>query len=455
MDDHSRRFIAVLGATWVLFVAGAYLPDLGRGFVQDDFSWIAASRQALTGDTSIITPATPGFYRPLVGFSFSVDYLIHGLEARGYGFTNLLLYIACGAALARLCRQLHLSWCAALLAAFVWSLNPHGIGVALLWISGRTALWLTLFSLLAVVAFLKGQRALAAAFLFGALLSKEEAVALPVILLVWRYYLGRDGEFATENMPLDLITVTAPLLGYAALRMRTPAFTPATAPWFYKFTMDPAVLARNALEYLDRGATLALVMTLIACLVCGQRPALTPRDKRLLSAAAIWFCGGYALTLWLPVRSSLYAVFPSVASALACAVLVDATYGHSAGASARTVRLAFVLASMLLAIPIYRTRDMPWVEAARVSRRTMRTIAAARDALPTQGVIVLEDEPDTQSNFMNAFGTLGGDAVRLYTGRALDVRIATGSRLAADERLPHPQDVAARYRLVKGRIESQ
>ena len=38
------------------------------------------------------------------------------------------------------------------------------------------------------------------------------------------------------------------------------------------------------------------VLTLIACLVCGERPALTPRDKRLLSAAAVWFCvrvGGF------------------------------------------------------------------------------------------------------------------------------------------------------------------
>src|SRR6185295_14336762 len=114
-------------------------------------------------------------------------------------------------------------------------------------------------------------------------------------------------------------------------------------------------------------------------------------DKRVLAAAALWFCGGYAITVWLPIRSSLYAVFPAVGSAVACATLVEAMRREPA-APARSVRFALVLASLLLAIPLYRARNTRFVEAARVSHRTLRTISAHLDALPMDGIIVLEDE---------------------------------------------------------------
>ena len=88
------------------------------------------------------------------------------------------------AAIACLARVLQLPTGACLFAAGVWLMNFHGINMAVLWISGRTALLLTLFAVLAAIAAARGRPAAAAILAFAAMLSKEEAVLLPVVLIV-------------------------------------------------------------------------------------------------------------------------------------------------------------------------------------------------------------------------------------------------------------------------------
>ena len=197
-----------------------------------------------------------------------------------------------------------------------------------------------------------------------------------------------------------------------------------------------------------------LIVLMLGALVMRVRPQLTAHDKRVLAAAGIWFCGGYAITVWLPIRSSLYAVFPAVGSAVACATLVDAMRPDAA-ASARSIRLALVLTSVLLVIPVYRARDTRFVEPARVSQRTLRTITAHAGGIPARGLIVLEDESGTKSNFVNAFGTLAPEAIRLFTGRPLDARIVPPDEARAWFLDRAAVDIAAHYRLTNGRVERQ
>src|SRR5207244_7232976 len=105
-SNSSARFTIVIAAAWLLFVAAVFLPDIGRGFVRDDFTWVEAGRDALAAPSTVLRPRTPGFYRPLVTASFAIDYALHGVDARGYGFTNLLLYVACTLALGLVARRL-------------------------------------------------------------------------------------------------------------------------------------------------------------------------------------------------------------------------------------------------------------------------------------------------------------------------------------------------------------
>jgi hypothetical protein len=432
---------------WLLFIVAVFLPDIGRGFVKDDFAWIATGRAGLTDIGAIVRPRTPGFYRPLVAASFALNYRFFGLNARDYGIMNLALYALCAVAIGLLIRQIGMTWAAAVVGAFVWAVNPHGIGMAVIWISGRTSLLLTLCSTLAAVAFLRRQRVAGVAMLVLALLSKEEAVALPLMIgALFAIVFPARGRDMVVDIGLMAITVAT----YLTLRSQTPAFTFATAPWFYQPTTDARLLVRNALEYLDRGVTIGVIVGIVACAAFAAIPLLTSRDRRVLVAATVWFLGGFALTVWIPVRSSLYAVFPSVGTAIAIAVVVDALR-RTASRPLYEIRFTAALAVVLLLAPMYRIRNAPWVEAARVSNRTMRVVLSDLDSRPGEGLVVFEDEAMPISTFGDAFGTLSTEALQLFTRRPL-----RGVVLHPEERLTRANidsdDLFAYYRLDHGRV---
>jgi hypothetical protein len=434
---------------WISVAGAVYLPDLGRGFLRDDFGWIAEGRDALARPATIIRPETAGFYRPLVTLSFAADYVRSGLNARAYGFTNLLLYVACAVFLVVLFRQVGLNIAAAAVGALVWALNPHGINMALLWISGRTSLLLTLFAVLAALAFLRSHRIAGCLFLSCALLSKEEATLLPLMLVVWLVCLR---PVSRHTLILDVMGMLLALGTYLLLRQQTPALTFFTAPWFYRPTTDLRMLGRNGLEYFDRGATAAAVIGLLAAGIYRHQIALNSRTRRLFVCGAVWFVLGYALTIWIPVRSSLYAVFPSVGAALACGVVIDCLRS-SPPTSQRDLAFAALLSSSLLLIPAYWARDGAWVEPARVSGRVVKAIVADADGLPDRGSIIFEDtaRADT-ADFASVFSGGSMNAVRLLTGRAFDVRIQQASNGASSNTSDPSLEVIARYRIDNGRI---
>jgi len=442
----TRHAAAWLAGTWLVFVAAVYLPDVGRGFVRDDFGFIEAGRAALTNPAQGLLPQHPGFYRPLVTATFSVDYQLHGLHARGYGFSNLLLYVACAAAIGLLARRIGLTARAAILAAFVWSVNPHGINMALVWLSGRTALCLTLFSVLTAIAVLERRFVWAALGLAAALASKEEAVLLPLVLIVW----------ATERRDWRLYACLAVPVGlYFFARSQTAAFVPGSAPSFYQFTFSPVAVFRNILEYADRSATASCVVVVLAAVFYRMYPRIDHRRSRMLVACACWVAAGYALTIFLPVRSSLYAVFPSVGAAIAAATLVESMRDPLADARAERVPFEVMLAaSLLLLLSSYRARNDRWVEPARFSQRTLDRIEAAARAWPSNGTIILRDEVDPRASFASAFGTFATEAVRLRTGRAFDVWIdpPPSGWLLAGMAPPDNSRVIARFSTHNGTI---
>jgi protein O-mannosyl-transferase len=172
--------VLVLVAAFAL----AYLPCLGRGFIKDDFAWILGSRVRDLADLSEVLARDNGFYRPLVTLSFTASERLFGLEPLGYGITNFVLVIACAGLVQALARKLGMPPAAAATAAALWAFNPHGINWAVLWISGRTALLLTLFSLAAAIAVLTRKPLIVSLMCGLAVLSKEEAVVLPAIFAV-------------------------------------------------------------------------------------------------------------------------------------------------------------------------------------------------------------------------------------------------------------------------------
>ena len=423
----------------MLMVIGAvYLPDIGRGFVKDDFGWIRDARAGLSDPLHALL-REPGFFRPLVTSSFALDYLLYGVNPRPYGFTNLALYFICIAAIWGLLREAGLSRTAASVGAFAWALNPHGINMAVVWLSGRTSLLLTACAALSARAFLRRQRVAGSLLLMAALLSKEEATVLPFVLMAWLWALRHEDRRA---LILDAVAVCVPLIVYGLLRAQSPALTPTTAPWFYRPTTDLRLLAMNAIEYLDRGATFFVLVGLAAW--AAYRPERPAIPRPIVLAGVVWFAAGHALTLWIPVRSSLYSVFPSVGSALLCAGAVEAFRSAPSARRSGDAWLAAALASLLVFIPVYQSRNDRWVEPARLSARAMSEVSAHPPQVA--GLVVFEDEDTQFASFTAAFGSFAAEAASEAIQRPVDARIDTGS-------VQWHGPTAARYKLTRGRIE--
>jgi hypothetical protein len=394
--------------------------DSGHGFVKDDFRWIVESRVRSMGDLPRVFMNENGFYRPVVSLSFAADEWLLGSWPKGYALTNLAILFLCAAALVGLCRALEMELGVALLAAGLWSLNPHGISGLVMWISGRTSGLATLFALLTAWAFVRGRHWLAAAACALALLSKEEAFLLPLALTVWA---GWDLEVRRWNVRRAVqkgwpLLLTLP--PYLALRAQTAAYLPSTAPSYYRFTLDPAALGRNVLEYADRAGTFTLAVLLLMILLGGVRRLrrLETAERRWIALGLIWLVAGFALTGPIPSRSSLYVCLPLVGVAIAGAAVARCIWSQ-ASPRARSRLVIVAIVAPLALVPLQRSRNLRSRRAADLSAAVVAQLEGVRADLSSGATVVLVDEPGRRPNLREAFGSLLSPAVALTIG--LDV----------------------------------
>ncbi|HWB17526.1 MAG TPA: hypothetical protein VG538_14050 [Vicinamibacterales bacterium] len=410
-----RALLAAALVVWAVVFLAVYVPRVGHGFVQDDFAWIASSRIAHLSDIARIFRSDNGFYRPVVALTFAADRALFGLRPFGYGLTNLLLALACAGAIAWLARGLALRWPAAVFAGALWLLNPHGLHWALLWTSGRTALLLSLFAALTAAAVVRGRLALAGVFFAAALLSKEEAVVVGAVFTAWLWIrppaATRGGRVAR---PMAWTAIWIVILGaYCWARSGTGAMTPWTAPAYYAFTSAPAAVLRNLLEYLDRASTFAVAAAVVALVLLRParwRPA--PAMSRALVCCGLWIAGGLAITVFLPVRSDLYACLPSIGTCLAAAIVVDRAWTWSTHAGRR--RAVVVAAIVPIALyPMYVSRSARWVSLADLSTRVLDELPSLTADLPDGSTVILHDDVASRATLSGAFGVMLNDAWNL------------------------------------------
>jgi hypothetical protein len=396
---------ARLAALWLaaLFCA-IYATDSGRGFIKDDYPWIATSRLAHWADLPRLFTETPmGFYRPMVALSFALTTPLAGFDPRPYAWTNLGLALAIAAGIHGLTRRLGLAPGTSLFAAGVWLFNFHGINLSILWISGRTSLLGTLGAVLAAWAFAAGRSILAATLLLAALFGKEEPLLLPVVLAIWLAIDQRSLARAERAGLAPAIRRVLPLLiavaVYLGMRAQTAAFTPASAPAFYR--LNPASLGDNIVQYADRALTFPLVVVALGALLARWRSIrLTSGERALVLKGLVWVAGGYALTIFLPVRSSLYACLPSVGAAIAAGAIGAAEW--RAIRAPRAVAVALLVLPLAL-WPVYRARNQRLRAEATLAAQTLQLIAAQVQAARPQR-IVLYDDRASRPSLADAFG---------------------------------------------------
>ncbi|MBN2489534.1 MAG: hypothetical protein JXQ29_01610 [Planctomycetes bacterium] len=195
-DWRSAAALAILLAAVVAFHA----PGLGTGFLSDDYLIVGhVWREGLLGGWAqpFLSLTCVLFYRPLLSTSYGIDLLVWGLNPWGYHFTNLLLHLAVTLALFQVGRALTRSPVAGLVAAALIGLHPLNPNTVT-WAAGRVSLLAGLFSLAAILAFLRHRRrptrlraAAAVGALVAGLLAKESVVVLPLFLLLADCILAR------------------------------------------------------------------------------------------------------------------------------------------------------------------------------------------------------------------------------------------------------------------------
>lgn len=409
-----RRRLA-LAAVW-LFAAFSliYLPDIGHGFIKDDYGWIASSRADRLADAWRFFTDTPmGFYRPLVSLSFAVNGRLHGLRPLPYAHTNFGLVLLTAAGLWALGRRLGLRSGAALFAAAVWAFNVHGINMSVLWISGRTSILGTLFVVLAALAFSSSHRVIAGVFVLLALLSKEEPIALPIVFAAWTAIDLWGERPGARALATAIARRTWPSFAavavYLVLRAQTEALTPASAPDYYR--LRAAAIGGNVLQYLDRALTFPAALLLLGALGLSRAALhITYDERRIAAKGAVWLALGFALTIMVPVRSSLYVLLPTVGSALAAGALGGAWY------RAATRPRLLIAAALLLPVallPVYRARNVRMKNEALLATHALETITARLADTPPPVRIVVVSAPGARPSFADAFGEQPAAAIRV------------------------------------------
>ena len=400
--------------------AAIYLPDLGHGFVRDDFGWIESSRIESPLDLVRVFTHQPGFYRPLVSLMFSVDYAIWGLDPHGYAATNVVLFALVVGLIYRVARTLELPPAAAVLAAALWAFDIHAPRMALLWISGRTALMLCIFALATADAVLRGRHKTAGVLCLLALLSTDGAALGPATLTVSVWWVGRGrGEPATPKLTRLVSRVSeggpmwSALAIYGVLRINSGAFGPGTLPAYYPVTADARAFIRNIGEYAVRAGLISSIAALVMTLAVRPPVPLQSSERRVIVFGGLWIVGFFALTLFAANRSDLYALTPSIGFALAAAALASCALRGNA----RRFRVACVglMVAVFALIPVYWQRDERWVAPADVSASVIRTLAAEPPS--TARRIVLLDDVPMRYGLESGFGTLLPAAVHLFKGR--------------------------------------
>lgn len=185
---------STVGLLWLTLLI--YFPPYARAFVGDDYVQLDYILQFVARPFTAFQLFNPftltWYYRPLQNLWFLANRLTFGYEPFGYYWLGLLLHALVVALVYRVARQMGLRPSFALAAAALFAVHKHYVDVVA-WISAIAIVmagFFTLATFSAYLQYLQTRRLRWLLFTFAAffltLLSHEEAILLPPLLLLWR-----------------------------------------------------------------------------------------------------------------------------------------------------------------------------------------------------------------------------------------------------------------------------
>ncbi len=286
-----------------------YLPSLGGSFLYDDAGNIVENR-ALGAGLGAVLRHEPA--RPLLGLTWAINHAVSGLDPWSYHLLNGLIHGVSTGLVAWL-----LLWISpraagpasqgrAVFGACLFAVTPMAVETVA-YVSSRSTALCSLFVLaslrLGVVALESGgRRPLAGSLLLYALalLTKEEAAALPLLLILLDVFFVRQGPSRRRLVILGAYFML-PVLGLAARRL-------ATGAWLPPLSLDRGIyLVTQAAAF--PGYLVRAAFPFDPALFRGIAPAPWPPDAWTLAFAGlgVWLVLG-ALALRRRAPAAAFAV---------------------------------------------------------------------------------------------------------------------------------------------------
>jgi tetratricopeptide (TPR) repeat protein len=428
----------LLAALPPLLALSLYARSAGFGFVWDDWYVIGGPAFRSLDIVAVSTTTDRGlFYLPLCNLTLLLDTWLYGSWAGGFHLTSALLFAACGAALYAFQRTLlarsRIDWVEAsagplaLAVTLVFCAHPLQVE-AVAWVAARgalLALLCALGALLAWAAVLERGRALAYAgsllFTAGALLSKQTAVALPALLLLFHLH-RTPGEpwRRTARLLAPHFVLTAALAGlHVAVAAQAGVVRASLGPWQLLRRLDHAAFVSVfyvwklvwpvdlTIEYDVAGASRHLpALAAAAGLLGGGFAWLHWRGHR---QRTLWWCLGWSYLAALapvmnvlpthPVVADRYAALPLVAL---CPLLLVPLLrlvpkrGRAAACAALILALA-ALSHAQLSV---------WRDDESLLRHAVRTNPVATQALGNMSMVLWQRGQQTEA--LRVASTLDG-----------------------------------------------
>jgi tetratricopeptide (TPR) repeat protein len=223
-----RRLLSSGGIVLIAFLA--FGPSLNSGVTAFDDDKIigifsGAPRNAADALTSNAFMEHKGqdFYRPLQSLSFMVDAAFSGQGPAGYHLTSLLLHAATACCLLQLLLLLGFPEFRSVVAASLFAAHPL-FAQAVAWIPGRGDLLLGFFGVAALCGLVRYRTSgktiwliLNCTALSCALLSKENAIVLPLLFAAYLVFFARD-KAPWRNLIVPVVSWCAVCAVYLAMR---------------------------------------------------------------------------------------------------------------------------------------------------------------------------------------------------------------------------------------------
>jgi tetratricopeptide (TPR) repeat protein len=260
-----ERGSVIAAAVLVAIVFACYANSLGNGFVFDDEFLVPAYGRVRT--LSQLVKTLLDSYRPVRNASYAIDFFLWGMQPFGFHLTNVLIHAANAVLVYFLIRRITSRAPIAFLAALIFAVHPIQTD-SVSYVSGRRDILFTLFYLAAFLAYLRYREArslrnfaLFVVFWVLSLMSKEMAVSLPLVILIWNFcelWNEENGSWLKRSLRASTRALAKDKWFYALLAVGTLGFAS-----YAIFVLRASGRASGAgLEYWG-GSLYATVLTVI------------------------------------------------------------------------------------------------------------------------------------------------------------------------------------------------